>query len=284
MRNVRNYLSGIAVSCGLGLILFAGCQGFLQGAFFTNPGKSGMSIAATLAKVPVEVMPGVAGVRLNTLNIAPDMPRDEIVNIALALSAGDVTVEVDIPADPATAPQGNEAVVSLTIGDPLDPTPCETGVDAGQFTLSIADDGTVTGVASQPIILSGAVIDLLRGGEFVLCTEIDANFVGRVTINQTMFDVTIRLGGSANGNSNGDDDSDDSNDNDDSADDDNGNSSPDDSANDNMDGDDNGNMNSDDTGNMNGDDNGNMNSDDNGNMNGDDNGNMNGGDNENSNG
>lgn len=262
MKNAKNYLSGIAVSCGLGLILFAGCQAFLQGALFTNPGKSGMSIAATLAKVPVEVMPGVAGVRLNTLNIAPDMPRDEIVNIALALSAGDVTVEVDTPADPATAPQGNEAVVTLTIGDPLDPTPCETGVDAGRFTLSIMDDGTVTGIVSAPIPLSGAVIDLLRGGEFVLCTEINANFLGRVTINQTMFDVTIRLGGNTNGNNNGVDD-DDSNDNDDSADDDNGNSSPDDSANDNND-----NMNSDDNGNMNGDDNGNMNSGDNGNMNG----------------
>lgn len=273
MNRVRIYVSGIVATCGLGLAIFTGCQTFLQGALFTNPGKSAMSIAATLAKEPVEVSPGQAVVRLNTLNVAPDMPRDEIVNIALSISKGDVTVEVDTPADPQSDPRGNEAVVSLKIGDPLDPMPCDTGTDAGQFTLSIADDGTVTAIAAAPLPLDGAVIDLLRGGEFILCTQIEANFLGRITINQTMFDVTIRLGGSANGNSNGDDSSDDSDDGDDSSDDDNENSSPDDSANDN--GDDDGNAN-DNGGNMNGDDNGNANSDDNGNDNGDDNGNMNG--------
>lgn len=118
-------------------------------------------------------------------NLNPPSSPPEVAT--LRLSASDIAVT---PLDSAQDIGTREAisgtfVMRFRIADSDASDPCESGVDAGTFTATVADNDV--GLDTAFHILPDAALASLMTGAFTLCIEVEGNFSGTVVVSEIAF-------------------------------------------------------------------------------------------------
>ena len=165
-----------------------------------------LQVNGCVALIPPQTVPFALGssdtfqveacvARENRLTVTDfDLAGFTIVRGSMTIDSSTITITPD--ADQTGECPGSSEARTFTIEVRLgakgtEGTVCDDGERFGPYVVELDEDFKVVSITPSSVTLSQNAVDLLNGGDFVLCITVDTDFSGTIVVDEFLFTVTL---------------------------------------------------------------------------------------------
>lgn len=195
---VRHRSLAVVLGLGAALAVAVSCSTELTAP--VAPGNQTVNLKAPGGDVPLEVHPDTTAVRSFKVEASTGVQLKDVANVVLLLRTGDVAFHVEESAADFDAragePRGEKdsagaAVITVRIAPTDAVDPCQSAWPTAEFFVELDADGQVAAIEPAEVVLGDDALALVAQGSLLLCTQVEADFVGQAYIRGAGLGMTF---------------------------------------------------------------------------------------------